>query len=180
MVAMRHFSRTATVSLIKQNTMKNTSLILHLVLIAGAGFVASARADTMSYQVSINTTAYSGTAIDLAFDLIDGGPPSNSVTIGGFSSDGTLGTAPAPSTGVSGNLPSLVTLTDSVFFVELLQPLTAANGISFLLTLTGNAPDITSSPDSFVFLDRRSERLGLPLFRHQRSLRGQVRSLQWI
>ncbi len=143
--------------------MKNISPILHLVLIAGAGLAASARADTISYQVSLNTAAYSGTAVDLAFDLIDGGPPSNSVTIGGFSSDGTLGTAPAPSTGVSGNLPSLVTLTDSVFFVELLQPVTAANEISFLLTLTDNPPDITSSPDSFVFsiIDPNT---GLPLF----------------
>jgi len=113
------------------------------------------------YQVAIDTAALSGTAFVAAFDFIDGGTPSNSVSITQFQTDGTL--APATSTGsTSGSPPGPFTLTDTSFFSELLQPLNGASFLTFIISSTQNAPDIASAPDglSFFLLDPASN---LPL-----------------
>ena len=55
------------------------------MILAGA---SSLRADTI---VTVDTSTLAGTSAQIAFDFIDGGPPSNTVTISGFTTDGTLG-----------------------------------------------------------------------------------------
>lgn len=114
--------------------------------------------------VNVNTTALAGTQVDIAFDFIDGGPPSddNTVTLSSFLTDGTLG-AVSPSGGVSGNLPGTVTLADSAFFNEYLTGITLGPGFSFQLDATANGPGLGSLPDAFsiTILDPTT---GLPLF----------------
>jgi hypothetical protein len=116
------------------------------------------------YSVDVDTSSLSDTSAQLAFDLIYGGGPSNTVTISDFSTDGTLGTV-FPTGLVSGTLPGAVTLTDSSlsFFNEYLTDLTLGTAFSFTLDATTNGPDSISVPDalSVFLLDRTS---GLPLF----------------
>lgn len=99
--------------------------------------------------ISIGTTALQGTLAQLAFDFIDADGPSNSLTISGFTTDGTLGAASSTG-GVSGALPGTVTLTDTDFFNELLTSIVLGTTLSFTFdtTMNGGAP-----PDQFsVFL----------------------------
>ncbi len=101
------------------------------------------------FSVSIDTSSLSGSAAQLAFDLIDGdGAINNSAIISGFSTDGTLGSSTSTG-GVSGNLPGAVTLSDSEFFNELLQMITLGSFIDFALDLTSNFAG--GIPDSFSF-----------------------------
>src|SRR5580704_613388 len=96
----------------------------------------SVRADSV-YSVTVDTSAFLGTSAQLAFDLIYGGGPSNTVTVSDFSTDGTLG-AVFPSGSVSGTLPGTVTLADSSlsFFNEYLTGLTLGTAFSFALDAT--------------------------------------------
>jgi len=114
---------------------------------------ASAFADSV-YSVDVDTSLLSGTSAQLAFDLIYGGGPSNNtVTISGFSTDGTLGSVSLFGL-VTGTLPATVTLADSpsFFFNEYLTDLTLGTYISFGLDVTTNGPG-ASLPDALsVFL----------------------------
>jgi hypothetical protein len=112
-----------------------------------------ASADTL-YNVTINTTSVAGMGGTLAFDFIDGGPPSNQVTISKLQSDGTFG-ASATTGSVSGSALTSFTLSDSVFFSELVQGLTLGDQVSFQLDATTNAPAAGSLSDtlSFFLLD---------------------------
>ena len=103
------------------------------------------RADTI---VTVDTSTLSGTSAQLAFDFVDGGTPSNTITISGFGTDGTLGST-VPTGGVSGNLPGTVVLTDSDFFNEYLTGITLGSTFSFILSATTNPADSASSPDAF-------------------------------
>jgi hypothetical protein len=136
----------------------NSRASVFLALIAAVtalGIQVPARADSV-YDVSTNTTSLLGTGSMLAFDFIaGGGTQTNSISISGFSSDGTL--IPASTSGavnsgsVSGALPSNVTLTNATFFNEYQQGMTLGSAISFQLDLTRNAPTGSSLPDTFSF-----------------------------
>jgi hypothetical protein len=105
-----------------------------------------------SYSVLIDTSAFAGMRAQLALDFIDGGPPSNTVSISGFATDGTLGSQSAVG-GVSGTLPGAVLLADTAFFNEILIDITPASLVSFVFTPSANGPDFGSLPDAFsVFL----------------------------
>jgi len=98
--------------------------------------------------VTIDTHLLAGTQAQLAFDLIDGGVPANSVTISGFTTDGILGVAVTVGA-VSGTLASSVLLEDSAFFSEHLQTIVLGNSISFVYESSGHAPAVGSLPDGF-------------------------------
>ena len=104
-----------------------------------------------TYSVSVDTSLLSGTSAQLAFDFIDGGSPSNTITLSNFSTDATLGIN-SPTGGVSGTLPGTVTLTDSSFFNEYLTNISLGTNFSFLLDATTNGPDPSSIPDAFSLL----------------------------
>ena len=116
----------------------------------------------LSYAVNLDTSSLSGTSAQLAFDFIEGGPPSDTTTISAFSTNGTVGSS-STTGGVSGTLPANVTLTDSSFFNEYLQNMTLATNLSFHLDATNNPPNLGSFPDSFSFF-LLSQNTGLPLF----------------
>lgn len=123
---------------------------LILALAVGlAGFTNSASATILN--VAIDTASLTGTQGQLAFDLTDGDNTlnNNTVTITNFVTDGTLG-FPVIAGGVSGALPGDVSISDTNFFNELLQPLTFATSISFTLTLTDNYDADGSFPDQFA------------------------------
>jgi len=119
-----------------------------VLLVAGSLAVAgAARAD---YQVAIDTSAFLGSTLSMAFDLIDGGPPSNTLSVSGFASGGTLG-AMTPSGGVTGSLPSGFSLSDSSLFNEYLQNIIAGTNITFTFSASANGPAAGSLPDTFSF-----------------------------
>ncbi len=129
---------------------------LHLVLpwmvVVTLGASSPALAD--SINVSVDTSSLAGIAGDLAFDFIGGGSSINTVTITGFSSDGTLGSATL-SGSASGALPGTVTLTTADFFNEYLTGFEFGSTLSFVLNQTENPPAPGGTPDefSFYFLD---------------------------
>lgn len=109
----------------------------------------------------IDTSTFAGTTAQLVFDLVDGGSPTNSVTISGFSTDGEL--ASSSSTGsVTGTLSGTVEISDATFLSEYAQDLILGTTITFLLNDTGRGPDPESFPDGLTvyLLDAIS---GLPL-----------------
>lgn len=115
-------------------------------------------ASAISYHVTIDSAALNGATAQLALDFIDGGPPSNSITISNFSIIGLL-TSQTTSGSVTGALPNPVGLTDGSFFNELLADLSIGLSIvgtpqiAFDFDPTTNAPSGASLPDSFsVFL----------------------------
>src|ERR1700730_5269138 len=77
----------------------------------------SSRAHALPIQITIDTSSLAGMNAALAFDLINGGPPANSMTISGFASNGTLG-AGSSTGGVTGAFPGTVTIMDTAFFNE--------------------------------------------------------------
>jgi len=132
-----------------------------LLLCGAAISLLPSIAFALSYQFSLQLSAPLGSAL-LAFDFIDGGPPTNSVVLSGFASDASLGTG-AVVGDVTGDLSSEVTLGDGSFFNEYLLPVSGLSTLQFTFTPTTNGPDLGSVPDTFSFfvLDDVS---GLPLF----------------
>ena len=95
---------------------------------------------------------------DLAFDLVNGGAPANSVTISKFATDGALGTSSSKGS-VTGAFPASVTLSDGSFFSEYLQTETLGKSLSFVVDTTGLAPDRRIAPRwVLVLLPRSHER----------------------
>lgn len=106
-------------------------------------------------HVTVNTPALNGIAGQLAFDLIDGGSPANSVSVSRFTSTGgTLGAFTSAGSSL-GQLPAGFTLSDDQFFNEYLQNFIFGMTFSFLLDATANPPGSNSFPDGFAlfFLD---------------------------
>jgi hypothetical protein len=129
---------------------RKIGLIYGLCLL-GSGLCVSAAASADSiYNVSIDTSSLMGTSSTLAFDFIDGGPPSNSVSISNFVTDGALA-SPSTSGSVSGTVANTVTLSDTSFFNELQQPIKLGSILSFQLSASSNAPVDSSLPDTFSF-----------------------------
>jgi hypothetical protein len=105
-----------------------------------AAILALVSADAFASPISItlDTSALSGSNVQLAFDLIDGdGVRNNDVVISAFAIDGILG-VPTISGGVSGTLPGLVKISDTEFFNELLQESKLGSHLSFVVDSTNN------------------------------------------
>jgi hypothetical protein len=135
--------------------------IIRVPLVVSA-LLGAGVAMAVPYHVSVDTSALGISSFLVAFDLIDGGPPSNSVSVAGFTTDGTLGVA-TPTGGVTGGLPGGFTLADTSFFNEYLQVVQSANALTFDFEPSTNVSAPGSAPDTFSFflLDSQS---GLPLF----------------
>jgi hypothetical protein len=114
------------------------------------GLLSAASVHATPIVIHIDTSSLNGTGSDLAFDLIDGGSPANTLAVSGFASDGTLGAASATGD-VTGTLPGVVTLGDTTFFNEYLQNLTLGNSLTFIFDTSGNSAAPTSVPDAFSF-----------------------------
>jgi hypothetical protein len=115
----------------------------------GALFICPLYVGATTFNVSIDSAGFSGSSATLAFDFVDGGPPSNTVNLSALTSDGTQG-ATSTTGGVTGTGPW--TFSDASFFNELLVsfgPL--GTSISFSFSTTDNPPAGGSSPDEFSF-----------------------------
>ena len=126
-----------------------------------ATLLAAVPVSATSILVTLDTSALAGTQADLAFDLVDGGPPANLVTITKFATDGTLGAASTKGS-VTGTLPGSVSLADTALLSEYRQAATLGKSLSFIIYATNKAPAPAAFPDglSFFLLDHAT---GLPL-----------------
>ncbi len=122
-------------------------------------FAVSAAAQAGALLITIDTRSLAGTGGQLAFDLVDGGAPGNSIVLGSFAGDAVLGASSAMG-GVAGQLPSAVTLSDTVFFNEYLQSLVFGDSLSFVFESSSNAAS-GFAPDAFSVFVLDSG--GLPL-----------------
>src|SRR5262249_51862810 len=120
-------------------------------------FSPIASADPITYDVSVDTSAISGTAGSLDFEF-NPGPlvtQAASLQILNFSSDGTLAGSPALTGDVSGALPGTVTFDNGTAFNDYFEGFTYGSTLSFQVSLFGPAlssPDGTStSGSSFAF-----------------------------
>ena len=127
------------------------SLVLMLVLTVLI-VLSGSTVFAIPYFINVDTSIYSGTDAQLAFDLISGGDPSsNTVTISGFSATGTLGADGLNRGNASGSLPGTITLSTAglSFFNEYLKNITLGSKFSFLLDATTNGSGSAFSPDAF-------------------------------
>ena len=120
------------------------------LLLAPALLLSAGSALAVPIDVSIDTTLLSGTSGQLAFVLTSPDPASNSATITGFATDGTLGSAFEFGGPITGSLPGVVTIGDTFFFNQLAQDIVFGTTISFFVELTTNFT-IGSIPDGFSF-----------------------------
>jgi hypothetical protein len=117
--------------------------------VGGALVICALYARATTFNVVIDSTGFSASSATLAFDFIDGGPPSNTVILSALTSDGTQGST-STTLGISGTGPWI--FADTSFFNELLvsfAPLGTSTSFSF--TTTDNPPDLGSFPDAFSF-----------------------------
>jgi hypothetical protein len=103
-------------------------------------------------NVTLDTSAVSGGAFSLVFDLIDGdGIANNSVSLSGFAfGGGSVSGSAATIGGASGDLAASIALSDSSFFNEFLQGFTAGDVLSFTMDASANFGG--GSPDSFTMV----------------------------
>ena len=106
-------------------------------------FAASVtQADPVTFTVSVNTSALSGTNgfINFQFNPGGAGAPTATATITGFTfAGGTLAGTADLTGGAAGTLPGTVTINNSSQLNDLFQGFTLGNSFSFTLTLSGNA-----------------------------------------
>ena len=121
----------------------------------------AAAAMAVAVHVAIDTHALPATGFVVAFDLVDGGPPANTVVLSRLATDGSF--AAATLTGDATASASAMTLGDAQFFNEILLPLSSATMLSFDVDMTLTAPAPGSLPDalSLFLLDGTAN---LPLF----------------
>lgn len=144
---MRDLSRKEVIA----RCLLKTTLIT-VIAISSAG---SAWAGPLSYLVTINTSAISGTSGNLDLQFNPGALPGTQLataTVQGFSSDGTLGTAVLTGD-VAGTLPGKLSFDNQTVFNDDFQAIVFGNTIQFNLVLSGPAvltPDgISTSGSSF-------------------------------
>lgn len=132
---------------------KRLAVYLTLLVACFALTVSEARADTFTF----NTTGLSGYTgpFSINFQLTDGNPANNTVTLTNFMFGGGLPSGlPTTSPGASGSLLTTVTLNDSTsggaFLIDFRQGFIPGSFFRFDLTATSGF-DNTEAPDQFTF-----------------------------
>jgi hypothetical protein len=102
-----------------------------------------------TFNVTLDTSFLNGLPAVLAFDFLDGGTPSNSVTLSPLTSDGAQDSTSITGD-VSGSGPWI--FNDSSLFNELLVSFNPMGSfLSFSFTTTDNPPNPGPFPDAFSF-----------------------------
>ena len=122
-------------------------LCLPIALLAHA-----AAAMAVAVQVAIDTHALPAAGFVVAFDLVDGGLPANTVVLTQLATDGSFATATF--TGDAAASANAMTLGDAQFFNEILLPLASATELSFDIDMSLAAPAPGSLPDAFSLFSR--------------------------
>jgi hypothetical protein len=109
----------------------------------------------LAFQVAINTSSIAGNLGNLDFTFAGGlpAPPSGTLTISSFSSDGTLG-VPQLTGDASGSLATSVAINNTPGFNDNYTPFTFGNVLDFTFAFSGNAvdfPDGVSGASTFAF-----------------------------
>lgn len=117
-------------------------------------------AHALSYTITMDTHLLAGTDASIAFDFIDGGLPSNSYVVSGFSTDGALSIGSA-SGYVVGQLPGTISFGDTSFFSEYMQGIVLGNTFSFTVSTSDLPPDAGFSPDAFSLFLLGTDNLSL-------------------
>jgi hypothetical protein len=109
-------------------------------------------ATPITYLVTVNTSAISGTSGFLDFDFAPGNDSQNAlVSMSNFFSSGSLTGSPQVNGGISGILPGILTIDNSTQFNDYFQGFDYGATLSFLLALSGPAlssPNGTSTSGS--------------------------------
>ncbi len=127
--------------------------MLQVIALAGAAVTltaATAKADGDSFNVTVNTSALSGTQT-IVFGITDGdGVADNNLALSGFAFGGGSadGLANYIGTGISGDLSSEIDLDDSGFSALFYQQFDPGSLLSFSLDTTNNFAGGT--PDAFA------------------------------
>jgi hypothetical protein len=125
--------------------MRLTSCIAALALLpTGITGFSSVRAGSVTYEVSVDTTAIGGQAGNLDFEFNPGGLGADAATaaVTNFQTIGGVLSQPAILTGDAvGSLPGSLTLANGTAFNDVFQGFTYGSGFSFTLTLSGMALD---------------------------------------
>jgi len=127
--------------------------MLQVIALAGAAVTltaATAKADGDSFNVTVNTSALSGTQT-IVFGITDGdGVADNNLALSGFAFGGgsAEGLANYIGTGISGDLSSPIDLDDSGFSALFYQQFDPGSLLSFSLDTTNNFAGGT--PDAFA------------------------------
>lgn len=128
------------------------------------GVAAHASASPMTYEVLVDTTSMVGAGVfELDFQLVDGGdgPTGTTVTLSNFGfGGGSAAGFPLTFGDASGDVASSVTLNDTDFFNEFLQPFLPGSFLRFWVTsdtfIGGDPPDLFTAafrdPDGFDIL----------------------------
>lgn len=118
--------------------------------LAAALMLAPASALATTYDVVLDTTGLASLSGVLAFDFIDGGPPSNTVVLSTLTSNGTQG-ATSTFGDVTGSGPwTFSDAGNTSLFNELLVDFTFGTTLSFSFTTSDDPPQGGSS-DAFSF-----------------------------
>lgn len=106
---------------------------------------AEARAESITYQINVNTAGLSGTSGYLDFQFDPGATPfdSGSATITGFTGNGTLGAALPDVGAVSGTLPGTIVINNVDATNEYTQAYTYGSFLDVFVTL--NIPTVSGS-----------------------------------
>ncbi len=145
-----------------------TNKILKVLILAGSLLaLCSPLSAAVVLDVSLDTSALAGNAagpFSLDFQLIDGsmlGDGNSSVTVSGFSF-GVGGAAGSPilNGGASGDLSSVVLLTDTAFFNDFQQMFTPGGTLSFHAVV--NTVQVGDTPDQFSFTILDSSGMPIP------------------
>jgi PEP-CTERM motif len=116
------------------------------LVIAGPQWAPLARAGSITYDVSVDTSAFAGTTGGIQFTLIAGNTPAplDTSTISAFLSDGVLIPPPTTAGNVSGVLPATMSMDNqnpSLYF----ESLTYGTFLSYQVTLTSTPGDMSSA-----------------------------------
>jgi hypothetical protein len=123
-----------------------------------SSFAGLASADAITYEVTVNTSAISGTAGSLDFNF-NPGPlvtQAASLQILGFTSNGTLaGDCPCGTGDVSGRLPATLTFDNGTAFNDYFDDFAFGSTLSFNVSLYGPAlsslDGVSTSGSTFAF-----------------------------
>ena len=125
---------------------------LRRLLIAGPWWGPAARAGSITYDVTVDTSSLASTTGGIQFTLTAGNSPAplDTATITAFTPQAGLVPPPTTAGGLSGDLTGTMIMDNqnpSLFF----ETLTYASALSFQVTLS-STPGTTSSPDTlFAF-----------------------------